>query len=845
MQSEAHNNAFPYQNRVPLLGYPVDDYITTLEGNRLVCLIQLKGIPHQMREVAELDEQLTGLNRYFLSLGKKAGRNLMLQAYTTKARVEMGIRFPLSQPSLQSFVDEYVDPFRKGRYLTTGYSLALVLKYRDLDDGIGLMRELIELSRTMLALYDPSFMGVEETHRGTLYSQLGRFYSRLLNGYEQDILVCDTRLGDQLIDSVTSFDQYDFVVNRPNRGGERYATTFDLRDYPAGGSTPGMWDEAIEQPFAFTLVQTFLFEDRNKAKDAFNKHIADLGSVEGDSKQTKELEKAVEAITLGEKQFGRYFASLIVYGDTPDEAVDNGSSMASLFEVRDTTFKKSTLSSPDTWLTQFPGVTEAMYPMMKSTENLACCFSLHSSPSGKAKGNPIGDGSALMPMRTVDDGMFMLNPHDSPLGQNNLGEALPGHITINGQSGVGKTTLEGIMLTFLSRWDPALFCIDYNESNRNVLEALDTPYFAIAPGELTGINPFQFSDSQALRQLLLDLVLCCAGGKSKTDDQEQVQIEEAIAAVMNSQDVRKRGMSLLLQCLTASGGNSLHTRLSKWARHAGGREGQYAWVLDSPVNRFDPSTYRRLAFDCTHVLSKEYATKHPEVLEVLLNTLFFMKRTLHAAQPGSLLINLIAEYWVPLSFDSTGEAIKEILKAGRLRGEMLIMDTQSPEDALSTPHAPAVIQQTVTAIWLPNDKATAEVYAKVGVRGRLFETIRAMPRQSRQMVVVQGERSVQLKLALDERQKYWLPLFSSTPKNVAVAKRIRELLGTDHSGVWVPAFLIAEAVRQWLNTEDPDVWVPAFKLAYPLALRHSDPTAEGWMRAFQDAWHDRDQRIAI
>ncbi|EGH19351.1 conjugal transfer protein, partial [Pseudomonas savastanoi pv. glycinea str. race 4] len=35
----------------------------------------------------------------------------------------------------------------------------------------------------------------------------------------------------------------------------------------------------------FTLVQTFLFEDRNKDKDKFKKHVADLGSVERDSRQ--------------------------------------------------------------------------------------------------------------------------------------------------------------------------------------------------------------------------------------------------------------------------------------------------------------------------------------------------------------------------------------------------------------------------------------------------------------------------------------------------------------------------------------------------------------------------------
>ncbi|MFO6979378.1 conjugal transfer protein, partial [Pseudomonas aeruginosa] len=117
-------------------------------------------------------------------------------------------------------------------------------------------------------------------------------------------------------------------------------------------------------------------------------------------------------IAQGIKSFGRYHASLIVYGDTPDEAITNGSKMESLFSAKDATFVRSTLSNVYTWYTQFPGVTQAMYPMMKSTENLACGFSLHATPSGKARGNPIGDGSALVPMRTLSDGMFLLNAHD-------------------------------------------------------------------------------------------------------------------------------------------------------------------------------------------------------------------------------------------------------------------------------------------------------------------------------------------------------------------------------------------------------------------------------------------------
>jgi len=763
--------------------------MVTLPGNRLVSLIRLKGISHETRSDEELERLFFQLNRYFLALGKKESKNLMLQSYITKTGVELNHEYDLSLPALQDFVDAYTAPFRNGTFRQVGYTLALILKYRDLDSGIKAMQELLTISQTMLAKYDMAIMGMEENAHGAVFSQIGRFYSQLFNGHEQDVLVSDTRLGDAVIDSVTNFAEYDFIENRPNRGGQRFATTYDLRDYPAGGSEPGMWDEAIEQQFDFTLVQTFLYEDRNLVKREFKKHIADLGSVEGESKQTEELDKAVQQITQGDKAFGRYHAALIVYGNSPDDAIENGSKMESVFTVHDATFVRSTMSNINTWYTQFPAYTDVLYPMSKSTENFACSFSLHATPTGKARGNPIGDGTALIPMRTDKDALFLLNAHDSPTGQNNLGEKLPGHMAITGQTGVGKTTLEAILLTFMSRWEPMFFGIDYNCSLQNLLMALDTHYFTLSPGIPTGVNPFQFPDSPELRNFLFDQVVSCAGGKAITTQAEEREIQDSIEAVMKHSNVSNRGMSLLLQNITRRGGNCLHTRLGKWCRLAGGYEGQNAWVLDSATNMFNPHDFRRIAFDCTKILNKEYASKHPDVMEVLLNTLFYMKRAMHAAKPGSLLVNFMAEYWVPLSFESTAEAIKEILKSGRTRGEILVMDTQSPEDALSTEYAPAVVQQVVTSIWLANTKADREGYARFGIKDKVFDSVVEMHPLSREMVVLQGNQAVKLKLVLDDKLKYWLPLLSATTENIAVAARIRESLNTKNPKIWVPAFL--------------------------------------------------------
>ncbi|WP_010217183.1 hypothetical protein, partial [Pseudomonas amygdali] len=62
------------------------------------------------------------------------------------------------------------------------------------------MSDLLSLSSTLLAEYDPAIMGLEENEHGALFSQIGRYYSLLINGHEKDVLVSDTRLGDAIID---------------------------------------------------------------------------------------------------------------------------------------------------------------------------------------------------------------------------------------------------------------------------------------------------------------------------------------------------------------------------------------------------------------------------------------------------------------------------------------------------------------------------------------------------------------------------------------------------------------------------------------------------------------------
>ncbi|ENN5873296.1 conjugal transfer protein [Salmonella enterica] len=820
MQDELSRNVFsPESNaKVPWLGHHVHPEICTLGSSHLLALVRFTGVPHDTRDQATLNNEFSHQARCFRAMGKKEGSNLKLQTYIFKKRIHLDHKYQVESLVLQELVDTYVKPFRNGTFRQVGYAMALILKYRDLDQGIANMMDLLSLCREMMSDFGPTVMSMEERN-GRLYSQIGRFYSFIFNGVDVDVPVTDTPLGDAIIESETAFGAYDYVENRPYSGQRRFASTYDLRDYPEE-SYPGMWDEALEEPYDFCLVQSFLFEDRNRIKRRLRVQMADLASTEGQSSDTDDLADSVQEVTQGKRIFGEYNASLIVFGDTPEKAVEHGAKMQSLMMSKDTGFVRSTSTNYVSWLTLFPGYGDVIYSMPKSTDNLACGFSLHATPSGKATGNPPGDGSALMPMMTENGGLFFLNSHVSPLGQFNTGQPLPGHKTTIAMTGAGKTTVEAMELLFFSRWNPMIFTIDYNNSLEHILVALKTQYFNVRVGAFTGIQPFQWPDSEELRIFLFSTVVQCAGG---ADSHEETVIQKAISSVMNHHNVEARCFSLLLHAIPDTGPTGLRARLTKWCRDVQGARGHYAWVLDSPRNMFDPGKSRRLGFDCSQLLTKEFANQNPAVVEVLLNSFFYMKRWMQKAEPGSLMINTVAEFWAALMFESTSEAIMEILHAGRTRGEMLMMDTQVPEYVLEHPKGPSVLQQTITQEWMANEKAREKYdsYRQFGVSRAEFEKIIEFGIHSRKVLVKQAGGAVVVKMDLGGKMKYWLPLLSSSAKNIPVARKIRESLGSDDPDVWVKPYLdemfamdVRSEIRKdhpELDVDDPAVWHSLFE----------------------------------
>ncbi|NUQ18122.1 MAG: VirB4 family type IV secretion/conjugal transfer ATPase, partial [Sphingomonas sp.] len=129
--------------------------------------------------------------------------------------------------------------------------------------------------------------------------------------------------------------------------------------------------------------------------------------------------------------------------------------------------------------------------------------------------------------------------------------------------------------------------------------------------------------------------------------------------------------------------------------------------------------------------------------------------------------------------------IRNWMKTLRKRNAMIGFATQSAADALDSSIASAIVEQTATAIFMPNQKAREEHYCKgFGLSGQEFEFIRSLPAHSRSFLVRQANRSVVVRLDLNGMPDL-LTILSGRETTVRRLDEIRAAVG-DEPSVWYP-----------------------------------------------------------
>lgn len=779
MYSDILKSALAFADVVPSYGLQVDERIVSLGKERLLSVVRFGGLPYNTLDISSLERAATRLTRVLSVAGSVNGHRLKIWGHVIKRKVDVDQDYDFDNEFLNDFNNKYKERFSNGNFYQTRYYLSIVYKYDEfLDDGIKEMNLLLDSLVSNTAEFEPVPLSIGKNSAGAHTSEIGEFLGYLASGSETEVLLGAQPLRDLIDQGATHFG-HDVAEFRSSDGSRKYGVFYDLRTHPADGTT-GQWDFILSEPCEFVFSQSLSFWNIEATQKMISSTTNKLVSGQNTPEHlVDEMHAARDFVATGEVVFGEYQGALVAFGDTPKKAVDAGSSIVTGFAGSgDSDFRRATLSAMHTYQSIFPASEVKPFSEPKTTRNFACGFSLHAFPSGKKEGNPLGDGSAVMPLSSDDGGVYFYNLHDTPVGRDSRGLDEPGHLLTLGMTGAGKTTLEAAIICYLSRFDPAIFGIDYNESMHNTFRGpLGGKYFRINEGVDTGINPFQWEDSPSHRDFLYQLVETLAGEETNAEERQRIKL--AVDTVMAFPGKADRRLSHVVANIPQGQANSLRTRLGDWVYLTGGR---HAWALDCAENRFEPSQMFRVAFDATKLL-----TSGNPVTEPLLATLFEMKSRMQAARRGKTMITMVAEFWAPANYPTTAEAIKKILNAGRLKGEICMLSSQTPEAALNCLIADSVIQQTPTKNLLPNNDAEYSSYEKLGITKKDYETIVSLPKESRKFIIKQGKKSSLASIDMSGFDEF-IPILSSSDRSIAEVDDLIAELGTDDPDIWLPEY---------------------------------------------------------
>lgn len=758
--------------------FHITDNIVFTSDHKMMASLVISGLPFETENSNILTSLFNGFKDFLVGLGKEG--DLYLWTHLVRERVTIDGAWNFDNYFLNEFSKKYIDLFTKGNFYKSTWYITFGIPYTDVNNGIERMDEIIKQAESVLKPFNASSLSVHNTY----ISEPADYLSLLLNAEHKTIPLSSSPLSSSICDSEWYFGA-DILELRNNESDyKKFATNYILKDFPVT-TFPGQWDFLLKQPYEFILTQSFIFESPTKTLKQIDSQLNKLQSANDAAKnQQEELTSGQEAVASGITLFGSLHCALTVFGETPDLARSNGIKLSSEFITsgKGFRFSRASSASPFVFFSHMPLNKRRPLDTRRTITNLACLMSLHNYSTGKKSGNPVGDGSAIMPLKTVSDSIYWFNTHYSPPEKNVTGQKIAGHAMILGATGAGKTTFEASAAGFLQRFDPLMFVVDYNRSTELFVRAYGGSYFTLQEGIYTGLNPWQMAenkDSPVWHTLIAFLkrwtkVLARDNQGNPCSDDQGIELNTAVESIMRM-PVEDRRTAALLDIVSPD----LQTRLAKWCD-----DGEYAWAVDSPVNTFNPLHHKKVGFDTTVVLDTKSGV-HP-ACEPLLAILFFCKEVMQRG--GNLMLSIIEEFWMPANFPLTQSMIKEALKAGRMKGEMMWLTSQSPEDAINCVIFPALVQQTATKILLPNPDAKLDGYKEIGLTEKEFKKLKALAKESRTMLIKQSGASVFAKMDLYGFDEF-MPVLSGSKEGLAIFDEIIAEQGDISPDIWIPELL--------------------------------------------------------
>jgi len=761
---------------IPLSSHVAPTVVKTTGGDYLLTW-HLEGLPFVGREEWELEHRHNTFNRLLQSLRAPDFVNVAFWVHDVRRRRQLKSSARFRERFNQDVSDTYMQMLSSQRimqnelYLTMIYRPVVagkrfVEKSANLDrlraEEEQAVEKLLEMAGNVEAVirdYAPYRLGMYEAANGVVFSETLEFFGYLLNRIDEPVPVLAAPVKDYLAVSRHMFSAKtgDFVINTPN-GQNHFGAILNIKEF-AEGTYPGILNGLKYLDFEYVITHSFSPMGRQDALKILDRTKGMMIS-SGDKavSQIVELDQAMDQLSSGNFVLGEYHYIIAIYGDSQSRLADNISLTRAELSNAGFVSAKEDLAVTSSFYSQLPANWRYRTRLANlSSLNFLGLSPLHNFATGKAHNNPWGE--CVTTLQSTNGQPYFFNFHATHAAENSLGEKAIANTMVIGKSGTGKTALINFLLSQVQKYDPAptIFFFDKDRGAEIFVRACGGNYLALENGRPTGFNPFQCERSEANVQFLADLVKVLAG-KTQYSAREEEDIFRAVESMLDT-PMHLRSMTNFQKSLPNMGDDGLYARMRRWT--AGNSLG---WVFDNPVDTIDLEKANIIGFDYTDVIDNA---------EVRVPVIQYLLHRLESLIDGRRLIYVMDEFWKIL--DGSGglkEFAKNKQKTIRKQNGLGIFATQSPEDALGSDIAAALVEQTATFILLPNPNASRSDYIDgLKLTEAEFKVVTALDERSRCFLVKQGHASSVCQLNLRGMDDI-LSVISASTDNIEVMHRV-------------------------------------------------------------------------
>ena len=783
---------------VPYSSHVSPTVIKTTGGDYLMTWF-LGGLPFVGREEWELEHRHNTFNRMLQTLRAPDYVNVAFWVHDIRRKGSISGSGSYRQRFNQELSEAYYGSLSGQRVMLN--ELYLTLIYRPITGGKAFVEKTDDISKlrameeqavakvmelasnveAVLKDYSPQRLGIYEASNGMVFSETLEFLGYLLNRVAEPVPVLSAPVSGYLPVSKQTFSVKtgDYVITTPS-GSNHYGAILNIKEYP-DSTYPGILNGLKYLDFEYVITHSFSPIGRQDALRVLDR-TKGLMISSGDKavSQIVELDEAMDQLSSGNFVLGEYHYIIALYADSQAALQQQVATARAELSNAGFVSAKEDVAIAASFYSQLPCNWRYRTRQANvSSLNFLGLSPLHNFATGKKERNPWGQ--CVTVLQTTNGQPYYFNFHATHPAEDSLGEKAIANTMVIGKSGTGKTALINFLLSQVQKYEPAptIFFFDKDKGAEIFVRACGGNYLALENGQPTGFNPFQCERTDANVQFLADLVkvLC---GKNEYTAREDEDIFRAVENMLDT-PMPLRSMTNFQKSLPNMGDDSLYARIRKWTNG-----NSLGWVFDNPRDTVDLTRANIIGFDYTDIIDNA---------EVRVPVINYLLHRLEELIDGRPLIYVMDEFWKIL--DGKGglkEFAKNKQKTIRKQNGLGIFATQSPEDALASDIAAALIEQTATLILLPNPNASKKDYIEgLKLTEAEFEVVVSLDERSRCFLVKQGHSSTvcQLNLrGLDDA----LAVISASTDNIEI---LNQVLRTRSRELGVQADALTP--EQWLD----------------------------------------------